>query len=189
MAERYYIVADEKEEALTKNTLFDQKLNELTAYATTTPAQIEGSATRINGLKSDLTGVVTWYTEKNADFARFFEDIKNATTDYYGVFVQKREEVVELRKKVEAERGLEAIRQEQVKSLENRNEANFHSSWMGLLRPLKEESRVGLGVAAAAFAIVALLAAFYLYRAQSGTPDFGFFRGGFRLLRKGRYFT
>jgi hypothetical protein len=119
-------------------------------------------------------------------FTRFFEKVKSSTTDYYGMFVQKRTEVEELRKKVEAERQLEVIRQEQVKSLENRNEANFHSSWMGLVRPLKAESQVGLAVAAAVFALVVLLAAVFLY--QNRAPDFGFFRGGFRL-RKGRYFV
>lgn len=180
----YIDVGAERSAATTKDTAF---LNAASAAndAIRADPSATGSATTFSTKKDEMTTVVNWYKQQNSRYAAFFETMREDTTNYDDQFNVKKVAVEALRKKVEEVKKLEGIRQEQVKSLEDREAANFHTSWMGLDRPLKEESRVGLAVAAGGFAFVALAAMVYLYQIQ-GAPDFGFFRGGFRR-RKGRY--
>lgn len=92
-----------------------------------------------------------------------------------------------LKRKVEEERRLSEVRQEQVQSLVSKEEGNYHSSWMGLFRPLKEESRVGLLIAAIAFLLVGIAAVYYGIRTGVwAVPVFlqRFQTGGRRLVKK-----
>jgi hypothetical protein len=52
---------------------------------------------------------------------------------------------------------LAALRKEQSDELRRKGEGNYHSSWMGLWRPLSEQSRLGLIIATVFFGIVALI--------------------------------
>jgi hypothetical protein len=54
------------------------------------------------------------------------------------------------------------LRKEQTAVLEKKYSANLHSSWLGLWRPLKDNTHVGLNVASVMFGILALLAIGYL---------------------------
>lgn len=74
-----------------------------------------------------------------------------------------KEALDKLKAQVEDERRLAEVRREQVAALEAKHEANYHSSWMGLFRPLREESRTGLLVAAIAFFVVAMAGLYYGY--------------------------
>lgn len=52
---------------------------------------------------------------------------------------------------------LAALRKEQAAELRRRGEGNLHSSWMGLWRPLSEQSRLGLIIATVFFGTVILI--------------------------------
>jgi hypothetical protein len=76
--------------------------------------------------------------------------------------IQNRIRVVE--DQLKSERGKQkksseilAIRREQSESLEKKYNANLHSSWLGLWRPLKDSTHVGLNVASTMFGLLALL--------------------------------
>jgi seryl-tRNA synthetase len=70
----------------------------------------------------------------------------------------------ELTKTVEDETVLAEIRNEQAKTLANRYDAdNYHSSWMGLMRPMREESRVGIIVASFSFIILGILCIWFAF--------------------------
>lgn len=60
---------------------------------------------------------------------------------------------------------LAALRKEQADELRRKGEGNFHSSWMGLWRPLSEQSQFGLIIASVFFGIVSLIFIF-LYAKQ-----------------------
>lgn len=51
---------------------------------------------------------------------------------------------------------LAALRKEQAEELRRKNEGNYHSSWMGLWRPLSDQSRVALLIAAIFFGLIAV---------------------------------
>lgn len=181
---QYIDVAAERGAADTKEGEFADAKTAANTAMLADPAS--GVSTEFVTRKMAMNDVVNWYKQQNARYSAFFSAMQEDTTNYDDQFNAKKVAVEALRKKVEEVKKLEGIRQEQVKSLEEREAANFHSSWMGLDRPLKEESRVGLAVAAGGFAVVALAAMVYLYQVH-GAPDFGF-RGGFRS-RKGRYLS
>ncbi len=149
-----------------------------------------GAATNMDDYRRAIINATKWFNDQNEAMKRALRNASADSSDYTNVFNRKKAEVEELRKRVESERELDAIRQEQTRSLETREAGNYHTSWMGLQKPLKEASQTGLLVAAGLFALVALAAMTYAYRLRmQGTPDMGyFFRGGFRtLFRKGRY--
>ncbi len=172
-----------KSEAATKRKAFEDASAAFSNDAVIADAkQIPGASTNLQSYKNSMTNVAKWFTDKNAEMQRVLRS--SSDSDYAVLFNDKKAEVEALRKKVEKEREIDSIRQEQTTALENREEANFHSSWMGLIKPLKEESRTGLAVAAGAFALVGILAIFYLVR-DYAFPDTGrsFFSGGFRSFR------
>ena len=74
-----------------------------------------------------------------------------------------KDQVKELNETVGKEKTLKLIRKEQAESLTRRWDGNYHSSWMGLFRPLKEDSRFGLIIAAVAFALIGIFAIVYAY--------------------------
>jgi hypothetical protein len=82
-------------------------------------------------------------------------------------------EVARLRKDVKEARELYKVRKEQAEALTKRNESNFHSSWMGLWRPLRPESRTGLMVASMVMGVAALLGMLFMIAIRYNVfPDF-----------------
>ena len=68
----------------------------------------------------------------------------------------KREQVAELDKSVLEAQTLADIRKEQAEALKQKYDANYHSSWLGLWRPLSDSSRVGVLISSIAFGLVAV---------------------------------
>jgi len=62
------------------------------------------------------------------------------------------------------------IRKEQSAALEKKYSANLHSSWLGLFRPLKDNTHVGLNVASVAFGILALISIAWLSYSYATAP-------------------
>ena len=50
-----------------------------------------------------------------------------------------------------------ALRKEQADELRSKGDGNYHSSWMGLWRPLSEQSRLGLIIATIFFGLIVLI--------------------------------
>lgn len=108
---------------------------------------------------------------------------------------EKKRAVVELRTEVEREEALQEVRRQQVKELAERDRGNYHSSWMGLMRPMKSESQTGLIIATVGFFILCLLGGYYAYlvglislpsNISLSAPDFSgsIFRGGKYVRRR-----
>lgn len=84
---------------------------------------------------------------------------------------------------------LNNIRKEQSAALKQKYDSNYHSSWLGLWRPLNETSRFGIFIAAISFGMIAIAAIVYLFMTRKSAPvggnvsqTFGAFIGG--ALRK-----
>ncbi len=173
----------------TQDTTFNQNSEALTTDAVISAASgVPGAQTNVQKYKTNMTNVIAWYKGKNAELETALKEGSVASTDYNAVFVAKKAEVEDLRKRVEEKREVEKIRQEQVASLDARGAANYHTSWLGLQKPMKEGSRFGLLVAAGFFALLAVLGFVFLYRnfaAQRPGFSFGVFSGG-RYRRSGK---
>ncbi len=143
--------------------------------------ELEGQRSELEAAESAMSTVIDWYKTENESLKGILQNAQNSAFSFSSTLTNKKTDVEKLRAQVEEERNLNAIRSEQVASLENRYTAGYYSSWMGLTRPLKEESHVGLLVAAGAFVILGLLAIYYMYRMDIlHIPALGLFSNGFR---------
>ncbi len=154
-----------------------------------------GSVSNLTRYENDMITAINWYEDQNNAAQTALKSASSNSSDYALLFNNQKEALEALRQKVETERELNKVRQEQVAALEARDEANYHTSWMGLTRPLKEESRTGLLVAAGFFVVLALCCISYIsyiirinYQGSSGFSLSGLFRGvGGSGFRRGRY--
>ena len=96
------------------------------------------------------------------DMNTLVEKLQNKLSEEKATLAETRELVATMETDIEKERELNQIRKEQAESLAKKHAANYHSSWMGLYRPLKEESRIGLAVAAVGFFLIAIILIVYL---------------------------
>lgn len=91
---------------------------------------------------------------------------------------QKKDELTRLRADVTQSASVAGVRKEQAASLAQKDSANYASSvWLGLERPLKETSHMGLLVAGIAFFLVALATLVFAIRTHI-IPFPGFGGGG-----------
>lgn len=112
---------------------------------------IEGGINTIQTRVNELTSIYQAMTTESAQ----------ATTRVNVLETQ----VNSTQKAVKEAETLAAIRKEQADELSRKNEGNYHSSWMGLWRPLSEQSRIGLLVASVFFGLLSL-ALLFLYGKQ-----------------------
>jgi hypothetical protein len=172
-----------RSEAEKQATQFSMKKDVYDKDAVLRKAQgIPEAATNLQSYKTDMENAIQWFTSQNKTLKRALAT--SSQTDYAQAYNTKKATVEEIKKTVEEQRELDAIRQEQVKALENREAANYHTSWLGLQRPMSPESQVGLLVAAGFFAMLAILGGIYIYKERmvDGFPDTGY-RGGRRSNR------
>lgn len=80
------------------------------------------------------------------------------------------EQIASERAKQSKSNELLEIRKEQSAALEKKYSSNLHSSWLGLWRPLKDDTHVGLNVASFAFGLLALIAIAYLTYSYISAP-------------------
>lgn len=74
----------------------------------------------------------------------------------------KKQTQADAKEKLENDETVAHVRDEQVHALRNRNSGNYHSSWLGIWRPLKEDSRVGLFVASIVLGSITILSIIFL---------------------------
>ena len=181
----YIDVTALRSEAERRTTEFGIKRDAFSNDAIIRKAQkIAGAETDLQQYKAAMENAIQWYTSQNETLKRALA--ASSQTDYSQAYNAKKATVEEIKKNVEEQRVLDSIREEQVKALENREGANFHTSWLGLQKPMHPESHVGLLVAAGFFAIMAILGVVYIYRERmtGGFPDMGYSGGRRRYTIK-----
>jgi hypothetical protein len=168
---------------------FETNMNTLSDYVDMAANDLPNAKTAMNNAEAAIETTIHNLATKNNALRNIIKGAGNDSLlkneDIQGL----RENVKALRERVGKAKELEAVRQEQTRTLANRMEANLHSSWLGLLRPLREESRTGLVVAGVCFLLLMLAGLFFLYRIgfftgssnNAAVPDF--FQGGFLMKR------
>ncbi len=182
-----YVDAKSKQsQASAQDVLFANNQKIIDTFLSTDGTYTTGKLAELEAAESNMKKVIDdWYKLENEALKGILENAQTSAFSFSDTVNTKKVDVEKLRAQVEQERELNAVRSEQVASLENRYSANFYSSWMGLTRPLKEESHVGLLVAAGAFVLLGFLAIYYMIRmGVISIPVFEFgssvFRGGAR---------
>ena len=142
-----------------------------------TPAAVlnlPGAASQVQtGKQAIETGIQTIQNHTIA-INGIIDAISNETKDIRKKLSEEQDEEKRLFGKVEEEKRVYELRNDQALALKARKESNYHTSWIGLWRPLTEESRMGLYIAAIVFGIIGLLLiGFYLIQTVKAFPAFG----------------
>lgn len=90
---------------------------------------------------------------------------------------QSKEEVARLKEEEKTSGQLIALRKEQAAELKTKYASNFHTSWLGLWKPMKEESYTGLIVASVVFGLIALVSLWFLVTPHLPIPEMPGFAG------------
>ena len=84
------------------------------------------------------------------------------TQDIRKTIMQKHEQRDKMENSLETVRAVAEVREEQVSELKKKGEGNYHTSWLGLWRPLASESRVGLFIASIVLGLIGLVSIGFL---------------------------
>jgi uncharacterized protein YukE len=166
---------------------FETNMNTLSDYVDMAADNLPNAKTAMDSAETAIETAIHNMASKNNALRSMIKGGGNDSLLVNEDIRTLRENVRGLRERVGKARELEAVRKEQTRTLANRMKANFHSSWLGLLRPLREESRTGLVVAGVCFLLLMLAGLFFLYRigfftgSAADVPDF--FQGGFLMKR------
>jgi len=82
----------------------------------------------------------------------------------------KKEETHVVKRQVQEARELNKLRQEQATELQRKYGSNLHTSYLGLWRPLADQSHMGLIIAAAMFALIAIVSIVFIVRDWRNAP-------------------
>ena len=85
----------------------------------------------------------------------------------------KKDEIADVRTSRDEKQTLADLRKEQADALATKYDANYHSSWLGLWRPMSQQSQYGLSFFAGLFGFIAVALLGWMgwtyYRGNSGT--------------------
>jgi hypothetical protein len=123
-----------------------------------------GAQTMAEGAISEMQKAVDGVGSLNASLKLAVDQLSATAADYSTTVVSTKDSVDKMKQELERERQIQEARREQVAALKGREDSNYHSSWMGLTRPLRTESQTGLLVAAVAFLIVGLFAVWMTFK-------------------------
>lgn len=133
--------------------------------------EIPGAQQEIDRSKQGMTDAVHSVSEMNRELLDYTEKSNEIVKTKKKEIETYKKEVQEMNEKVEQERTLYTLRKEQADSLGRKRDGNLHSSWMGLFRPLKEESRPALIIVAFFFGFLVVLLMVFAF--QRGLLNFG----------------
>ena len=137
--------------------------------------KLGGAEQTLNKAKSDITMGIDTINRSTATVNTLAETlVKNSESVKANIQAEKHTNTV-LKTNVKQSETLAKIRKEQAEALQAKYAANNHSSWLGLYRPLSEESRFALLTSGIAFLILFAASVVYYFwdRIVSSVPVFG----------------
>jgi regulator of replication initiation timing len=118
------------------------------------PRMVEGLAgaeAEFTKAKQNMTEAIQSLSRLNMDMDELRQRMAEQMEKQKREIDQSKEDVKQASEKVQQERTLNMIRKEQAETLAKKHAGNYHSSWMGLYRPLREGSRMVFLVLAVVF--------------------------------------
>ena len=132
--------------------------NQIEQYA----LQIPSAKTQIEQAKSVIQNSTQKMRELSDRVTAITNNVFDRMSNLPELVRAKKQTQADAREKLENDETVAHVRDEQVHELRNRNSSNYHSSWLGIWRPLKEDSRVGLFVASIVLGSITILSILFL---------------------------
>ena len=138
-----------------------------------TPAAVlnlPGAQDQVNRSKQLIEQAVQSVKQRTRDISNEIDKIAANKAQIRNDLNVKKEETHVIKRQVHEARELNKLRQEQAAELQRKYGSNLHTSYLGLWRPLAEQSHMGLIVAAAMFALIAIVSIVFIVRDWRSAP-------------------
>lgn len=109
--------------------------------------------------QSDIESGISKLQSRDSELKLKLQSILNANEQSSNRIKMLETQVDSTKSSVKEAEILAALRKEQADELQRKGIGNFHSSWMGLWRPLSEQSQIGILIATIFFGLVILIIA------------------------------
>ena len=138
-----------------------------------TPAAVldlPGAQHQVNRSKQLIEQAVQSVKQRTQDVSNEIDKISASKAQIRNDLNIKKGETHVVKQQVKEARELNKLRQEQAAELQRKYGSNLHTSYLGLWRPLAEQSHMGLIVAAAMFALIAIASIVFIVRDWRSVP-------------------
>jgi len=145
-----------------------------------TPAaalNLPGAGTAISTAKTSIEAGLSRLAQINNDVDRATQQITAKGKQTGSAYLNAKASIDTLKKETEQNKTLLEIRKAQTESLKEKYAADNHSSYLGLWRPLSEDTRVALFVLSIILGLVAIVSAVFFFKdnmpSMPSLPSFG----------------
>ena len=159
--------------------------------------KLGGAEQAMNKAKSDITMGIEALNRSISKVNAYADSIIQRSKSLTNEIKEEKEKNKKLSSTVVQSETLAQIRKEQAEALKNKYDANLHSSWLGLFRPLADTSRVALFTSGIALIVLFLVSLVYFFwndlinifpahggeTSDRGVTQYENFLGGFRKLK------
>jgi hypothetical protein len=155
------------------NTAYSNAYQNFSAVRDRTPAAVlnlPGAVDQVNRAKQIIEQSVHTLQQRTNDIATAITSLVNSKTNIRQDINTKKQETQRLKQEVEKARELNALRKEQAAELKIKYGSNYHTSYLGLWRPLADQSQMGLIVASVMFALIAIVSLVFVIREFYSAP-------------------
>lgn len=146
------------------NELID---SELDLIRNNTHASVLGLNTAteiIKNSKKTIEAKLQYIKNKINVFDANIDEIVTSTRDIQKTIASKEKYGSDQKYKESEAKTLYDLRKDQSDTLKKKNNGNYHSSWLGLWKPLTEEGQVGLLILSIVFGVLSCISIFFLIR-------------------------
>ena len=181
----------------TVNAAVKQANDNFSTVIDRTPASVlnlPGATDQVNQSKQLIEQAVQTVRRSSTDVSNTIDQIVAAKARLRGELTDNKKEVEHTQQAVREARELNKLRTEQAEELKKKYTSNYHTSYLGLWRPLHEHTHMGLIVASVVFALIALASVgYFIYekmhnvstgQAPALSTQTGMFGGVFRSARR-----
>jgi hypothetical protein len=149
--------AQYKNEVSRVTSEFQTHANTLRNRAPAVILGIQDAQAAVASAKSGIENGVTLLQTRSNELKSTLQSMLQANSQAASQIQMLETQVNTTKKEVTEAEKLSAIRKEQAAELQKKGIGNYHSSWLGLWRPLSDQSRFGLLLASIFFGIIAVL--------------------------------
>ena len=138
-----------------------------------TPAAVlnlPDAANQVNRAKQIIEQSVHTVQQRTNEVEATIQSLVAAKANVRHDIQVKKKESQQLKQEVNKARELNALRKEQAAALKVKYGSNYHTSYLGLWRPLAERSHMGLIIAAVMFALIAIVSLVFIVREMITAP-------------------
>ena len=143
-------------------SIVNTSLNLITNQSERAALKLDGAQEQINQAKERVDVKINEINNATNTINSIYETMVRGMKQVQTKIKNKLEETNVNKIKRDEIKSINDVRSAQIKELKEKHSGNYHSSWLGLWRPLTSESQTGLFIASIVLGVIAILSIIYL---------------------------